>query len=174
MTGRRVILIVAAGGLVLGLVPPLIRSPPLVIWNATASAPEGLYRLRRGDPLRVGQWVAGAPPPALSDWLDHRGAAPKGVLLIKQIAALSPTRICWSNGLISLDGRRVATARTRDRNRRPLPRLTGCRRLAADQVFLLNAAPGSLDGRYFGPLPRRAVVGEVTPIWLVRRAADAG
>jgi type IV secretory pathway protease TraF len=48
MSGRRVILVVAAAGLILGLAPAVFRSPPLVIWNATASAPEGLYRLRRG------------------------------------------------------------------------------------------------------------------------------
>lgn len=166
MTGRRVILIVAAGGLVLGLVPAVFRPSPMVIWNATASAPEGLYRLRPSDPLHVGQWVAVAPPPALSDWLARRDAAPKGVLLIKRVAALSPSLICWSGGVVRVDGQLMAIAQTRDRNGRPLPILIGCRRVAADQVFLLNAAPGSLDGRYFGPLPRSAVIGQVTPIWV--------
>jgi type IV secretory pathway protease TraF len=33
-------------------------------------------------------------------------------------------------------------------------------------VFLLNRqAPNSLDGRYFGPVPARQVIGGARPLW---------
>jgi type IV secretory pathway protease TraF len=157
-------------GLLLGAVPGLLAWPPAVIWNATASAPQGLYRLQPMKEPSVGQLVAVRPPPPLAGWLARREAAPDGVLLIKRVAGLFPSTVCWSSGAVSIDGRLAARVRTHDRERRPLPVLHGCRRLDRAQVFLLNDVPGSLDGRYFGPLPRHAVVGRVTPIWLVNGA----
>ena len=39
-------------------------------------------------------------------------------------------------------------------------------RLANGDLFLMNpAVRDSLDGRYFGPLPARAVIGKATPLY---------
>ena len=53
-----------------------------------------------------------------------------------------------------------------------LPRWLGCHRLRPGELFLLNPAPDSLDGRYFGPLPDTGVVGVAHPL-LVRDAPGA-
>jgi conjugative transfer signal peptidase TraF len=159
-------------GVAAALVPSLLARPPLIIWNATASAPEGLYAVHQAPVLAVGDLVAVAPQPALAEWLDRRGAAPEGVLLLKRVAALGPTRVCWTAGHVTLDGRVIADVRTHDRQGRSLPALQGCRRLLGDEIFLLNTAPGSLDGRYFGPLSRAAVVGQATPIWVKKGVGD--
>lgn len=172
MRKRIAILWAAALGVVAGLAPSLLARPPLIVWNTTASAPEGVYALHPVDGLAVGDLVAIAPPPALAEWLDRRGAAPKGVLLLKRVAALGPALVCWTSGQVTLDGRVVADVRSRDRLGRPLPALRGCRRLLGGEIFLLNTAPGSLDGRYFGPLSRAAVVGRVTPIWVKKDVGD--
>ncbi|MBV8103395.1 MAG: S26 family signal peptidase [Hyphomicrobiales bacterium] len=37
--------------------------------------------------------------------------------------------------------------------------------IAADEVFLMNAAADSLDGRYFGPLPAASIIGRAAPLW---------
>lgn len=167
--------IIAAFGL-LGLAalgaPSLIDGPPWLIWNATASAPEGLYRLQPTHGLRTGDLVAVRPPEDLAAWLAQRDALPRGVLLIKRVAALAPTTVCRWDAQITIDGAPAAHARLADRQGRPLPRWRGCRRLGQADIFLLNAAAGSLDGRYFGPLRREAVVGRVTPVWLVKGGAD--
>ena len=162
----------AVGVLLVGATAAADCAPGLV-WNATASAPQGLYRLQSGLPLQSGELVAVRPPPALRLWLDGRGYAPAGVLLVKRVAALAPSTICRQGGRVSLDGVAIARAEPADRRGRALPIWTGCRRLGAGEVFLLNAAPGSLDGRYFGPLPRSAVVGRLSPIWLVDGARHA-
>jgi hypothetical protein len=66
---------------------------------------------------------------------------------------------------------------TQDRNGRDLPIWQGCHRLGAGEVFLMNPdAPDSLDGRYFGPLPRTAITARLTPLWTVSttgRTAEA-
>lgn len=147
-------------------------STPRLVWNATASAPEGLYGLHPTDALRPGQMVAVRPPPALVAWLDARGYAPSGVLLVKQVAALAPSIACRDSARVTIDGVVAADARGTDRWDRALPVWRGCRRLGPQEVFLLNDAPGSLDSRYLGPLPRGSVVGVLSPLWLLHGGRD--
>ncbi len=173
MIRRATILAMGAAGLALGLAPAALRWPPALIWNATASAPIGLYLLQIVDRPRVGDLVAVQPPSALAAWLDGRGAAPLGVLLIKRVAAVAPSTACWTPSELRLDGTPVARLLSHDRNGRRLPIPAGCRTLTPDQVLLLNHAPDSLDGRYFGPLPTAAVVGRARPIWTVERPVHA-
>lgn len=173
MTRRAAILAMGAAGLALGLAPAVVSWPPAVIWNVTASAPIGLYLVQVTDHPRLGELVAVQPPPRLAAWLDRRGAAPLGVLLVKRVAALAPSTACWTPGGLQVDGAPIARLLLRDRSARPLPVPTGCRTLAPDEVLLLNDAPDSLDARYFGPLPMAAVVGRARPIWIVKGAGHA-
>lgn len=143
-------------------VPPVT---PAWLWNTTASAPEGLYRLQPTPILAVGDWVAVRPQPRLERWLAARGALPAGVLLLKRIAALSPSRVCRRGDRLFVDGAPRALALAWDSRGRPLPQWRACRPLTANEVLLLNDAPGSLDSRYFGPLSRTSVVARAWPVW---------
>lgn len=139
---------------------------PRLIWNASASAPIGLYAVRPPEPPKVGELVAVTPPTALADWLAKRGYLPHGVPLLKQIAGLPGQRVCRSGYAISIDARPLGKARGRDSQGRPLPVWNGCRTIGRGELFLMNsAAPDSLDGRYFGPLPHTAVLGRAIPLW---------
>lgn len=155
------------GTLAIGATSAVCWSPRW-IWNATASAPEGLYRLQPGVVWRRGDLVAVRPTADLAGWLDRRGYAPGGVLLIKRVAALAPSTACRTGAAITVDGALVAQAKARDRAGRNLPVWSGCRLLTAEEVFLLNPTEGSLDSRYLGPLPRQSIVGRVTPLWLIQ------
>jgi type IV secretory pathway protease TraF len=47
-----------------------------------------------------------------------------------------------------------------------LPVWQGCRVVGADELFLMNWQSGdSLDGRYFGLVPRSSVIGKALPVW---------
>ncbi len=141
--------------------------PARLMWNATASVSVGLYRLSPADHLVVGDLVVVAPPPATAAFLARRGWLPLGVPLLKPIAARQGQRVCRTGGQVRIDGQLVARARIHDRQGRALPGWNGCRRLGAQDVFLLNAAaPDSFDGRYFGVSSRTAVLARATPIWL--------
>ena len=168
MSRRALTALLALGGTLAIGASSAVAWPPRWIWNATASAPEGLYRLQPGVVWRRGDLVAVRPTGDLAGWLDRRGYAPKGVLLIKRVAALAPSTACRMGTAITVDGAVVAQAGSRDRVGRNLPVWSGCRRLTAEDVFLLNPTEGSLDSRYLGPLSRRSVVGRVTPLWLIR------
>jgi len=143
----------------------LIHPHPRLIWNASASAPLGLYALHRTDDPRVGALVAVAPPQPLAGWLAERHYLPLGVPLIKHVAAIAGQRVCRIGDSVTIDARAVASARLRDSRGRPLPVWEGCRTLRVGELFLLNAdVPDSLDGRYFGALPTSAVLGRATPL----------
>jgi len=145
---------------------------PRLLWNASASAPIGLYRLHPGDTPAAGDMAAYRPSPALARFMDERHYLPVGVPLLKHVAARPGATICRRDAAVTIDGRTVAVARATDSHGRPLPGWRGCRALRADQLFLLNPAPDSFDGRYFGAVPASGLIGRATPI-LTRDTSDA-
>lgn len=149
----------------LSTIMAIVAPPPLLIWNASASVPLGLYGIRPdGDPP-VGALVAVAPPQRLDRWMAERGYLGQGVPLLKHVAAKTGQRVCRIGVTVSIDGRAIVVALIRDRIGRPLPVWQGCRTLAAGELLLLNPDhPDSLDGRYFGPLPASTVLGRAIPI----------
>lgn len=163
MTRRAYLL---AGGLaVLTIAVTLaVDLPTALIWNASPSAPIGLYAIRPAGTLAGSELVVVAPPAALARFLNARGYLPSGVPLVKRIAALPGQQVCRRGASILVDGAVVATARARDQLGRPLPSWQGCRRIAAGDVFFLNRHPDSFDGRYFGPLPENSIVGRAVPL----------
>ncbi|WP_278983799.1 S26 family signal peptidase [Sphingobium yanoikuyae] len=145
---------------------------PRLLWNASASAPIGLYRVHPGESPSHGDMVAFTPPPALARFMAERHYLPVGVPLLKHVAARPGALICRRDAAVTIDGRLVAIAKRADSHGRPLPVWRGCRALRPDELFLLNAAPDSFDGRYFGPVPACGLIGRATPI-LTRDAPDA-
>ena len=63
----------------------------------------------------------------------------------------------------------MAVAKLQDRMGRALPVWRGCHQVGAGEIFLLNPAPDSLDGRYFGVLPAAGLIGTAHPV-LTRNA----
>jgi conjugative transfer signal peptidase TraF len=173
MTRRRVISfatgLVALAGLGAGA-----RTAPRLVWNTTASAPVGLYWLSPARAVHVGDLVAIRPPAGPAAWMDRRSYLPSGALLIKQVAAVAPSRVCRQGARVTVDGVLRAIADEVDRRGRSLPQWSGCRILSSSELFALNNAPRSLDSRYLGPLPRTAVVGRLRPLLLSRSPSHAG
>lgn len=167
MTARSSLIVVTTFAVLLQLV--VGAAPKLLLWNASASVPRGLYLLRGAQPLRVGELVAVAPPTFLSEFTALRGYLPRNVLLVKHIAALGGQTVCRFARTITIDGRLVAIARLRDSRGRPLPTWQCCRQLRAGDVFLLNtSAADSFDGRYFGPLSASNITARAEPLWTVQ------
>ncbi|RLM30693.1 S26 family signal peptidase [Brenneria salicis ATCC 15712 = DSM 30166] len=118
-----------------------------------------------GD-LIVPDLVAVDPPEALAEFMVERGYIGRGVPLLKRVMALPGQEVCRVRRTITVDGIELGAALDRDRTGRDLPVWQGCRRIAGDEIFLMNPdVRDSLDGRYFGPIPVSAVIGRATPIY---------
>ncbi len=139
---------------------------PALVWNATASVPVGPYRVQPAARLKVTDLVLVRPPEELARFLANGSYLPRGVPLLKRVAALSGQLVCRTGLTITVDDVPFGEALEHDRRGRPLPVWQGCEVLGPDQVFLLNPdRPDSLDGRYFGPLPLASIVGQARPLW---------
>ena len=149
------------------------REPrPRLLWNASASAPVGLYRVAAIDRPGVGDLVVILPPPRLARLMATRGYLPRGVPLLKRIAGLPGTRVCRRGAVVTIGRDTVAVARARDAAGRELPVWRGCRTVGKCELFLLNPAADSFDGRYFGPIDAHGLLGRAIPI-LTRETAEA-
>jgi conjugative transfer signal peptidase TraF len=138
---------------------------PTLVWNASASAPVGLY-LMASTPARRGDLALVRTPSSVRDLAARRGYLPANVPMVKRIAAGPGDFVCAQGSRIFVNRIQVATRLAWDSARRPLPSWSGCRRLADDDVFLLMAhVPNSFDGRYFGPVARASIIGKLVPIW---------
>jgi type IV secretory pathway protease TraF len=133
---------------------------PLLVWNFTASAPPGLYRVL-DRPWVKGDWVALRPEPRVASMLTQYGVLESGRLLIKRVAAVKGDQICRNQSVVTINGRWVAIAKSSTTSGTALPNWGGCRRLTKGEVFLLGEAEASFDGRYFGVSEAAGILGPV-------------
>jgi len=170
MTGRAVALSAMTVGVAFMTFTITANPMPRLLWNASASVPVGLYGVEPVGKLAVADLVVAIAPRPLATLFAQRGYLPLSVPLIKRILALPGQFVCRTGLLITVDGKAVGAALAHDSRGRALPVWQGCRRIARDEVFLMNTdAAASLDGRYFGPIPITAIVGRALPLWTSTR-----
>lgn len=150
----------------MGLAVTIALPPkPLLVWNASASAPIGLYSVARADGVEPGEMVIAWAPARDRRLAAERRYLPLGVPLVKRVAAIAGDEVCALGQEIFINGRWTAERRIGDARGRPLPWWTGCLRLHGGQLFLLMNNPASFDGRYFGVTEGADVVGRARLIW---------
>lgn len=140
-----------------------------LIWNRTASLPQGLYWVSQ-DAFGRGDMVAVSEGSEAAQWAARHGFTGPGWPLLKEVSGMPGDLICRENVEIFINGKRVGTALVSAQNGVRLPRWAGCRTLADGEVFLLNAHPQSLDGRYFGVTQASDIDGRAIRVLAVRQA----
>ena len=139
---------------------------PLLVWNASASAPRGLYRVLPAEHYERGDLVLADPQPWVGEFAARRGYLPAGVPLVKRIAAAAGDTVCSDRLLVKVDGKSTAKCLLTDSKHRALPRWRGCHRLKPGEEFLLmRGVPDSFDGRYFGVTLIANNQGKLVPLW---------
>jgi len=137
---------------------------PLLLWNRTASEPEGLY-VRGAGSVSVGALIAFPAPSAAYPYADGQMGYLRRVPILKHVAAVSGDQVCTANDRLEINGRVRAPILRHDRRGAPLPRWDGCRRLRDGEVFVFSdRIPNSFDSRYFGPVNRAEIVGVFRPL----------
>lgn len=165
---RRVVSILAVSGAGVAAisVAGFADFAPVLVWNASASAPIGLYRIEQNRDPEIGDFVLVKPDESLEKFITTRGYLPANIPLLKRVAAFSGDEICRDRQAIFINEMRVADARILDSRGRKMPSWSGCIRLQPDEIFLLNDPENSLDGRYFGATSVDDVIGVARAVWV--------
>ena len=147
----------------------------LVVANTTSSVDPGLYLSRPGwlgGRVRVGSLVSLRVPEIARPYFAAHASRPVEAaadwFLIKPVAAGPSDLVDTTSDRVFVNGRDLGPIYDRDDLGRELPRWRGRRTLGeAEWLLVSTRCPGSLDGRYFGPVrtadleavrvPRRAV-----------------
>ncbi|MGK2912329.1 MAG: S26 family signal peptidase [Sphingobium sp.] len=164
-TLRRRIVVAGVGILILGLTSAFPPTPRLV-WNASASAPIGLYAVSPGASIDPGDMIIAQTPDPWRTMAARRRYIPANVPLVKRVAAVAGDEICALGAQIFLNGKWLAERRATDPRGRIMPWWSGCIRLHGRQLFLLIPnSPASFDGRYFGVTEGKLVIGKARLLW---------
>jgi conjugative transfer signal peptidase TraF len=141
----------AAFALALTVTNPTSR----ILYNATPSMPIGLY-VKRAAPVAPGAVVTVLARDVAADYAAARGFADPSDRFLKRVVAVGGDLVCARGGVVMIND--AVQAQRRIRLEAPyFPYWSECRRLAAQEVFLLGDSPDSFDGRYWGPTPRAAI-----------------
>ena len=157
----------ACAGLIATLGATSVMPPrPRLVWNASASAPIGLYAVGGGAGLARGDMVSARLPGELRMFAARRHYLPANVPLVKRVAAVPGDKVCAVGKRIFVNGLLFASRLARDGAGRVMPRWAGCVVLGEGRYFLLMAESGaSFDGRYFGVSAASDIVGKARLLW---------
>ncbi len=165
MRPRRILFfLVAVSVAALGVVSRF-EFAPVLVWNASASAPIGLYRIDDRAP-EIGDLVLVQVGAELKEFITEREYLPPEIPPLKLVAALSGAEIWPEDEAVLIDKIHLADAILFDSRRRKLPVWSGCFILQSDEMFLINTPQKSLDGRYFGATKLNDVIGVAVPVWV--------
>jgi len=103
MIRRSAILAVMALGVGATALPQHDDRPPWLVWNASASVPIGLYAVARISGVHAGDLVVARPPEPLARFLADGGYLPRGVPLLKHVAALAGQTVCRIGRSVTVD-----------------------------------------------------------------------
>ena len=157
----------AAAAIATALVATLVWPPrPLLLWNASASSPIGLYHVGPAAGAGPGDMVVAWPPDDARELGAERHYLPRNVPLVKRVAAAAGGRVCAIGEAIFVNGTLAVSRRAADPSGRLMPWWTGCEEVRGGDLFLLTAdVPDAFDGRYFGMTRSGLIVGRARLLW---------
>lgn len=164
-------LVIAGIGLSAILFSTFRPVPERLIWNRTGSIPEGFYWLS-DEPFTKDGWGVVSARSAEAQWAELHGFVGRDWPLLKRVAGVPGDKICRDGATVSINGLVAGEALIKAESGVVLPSWSGCRRVADDEIFLMNAHPQSLDGRYFGMTSVRDIDGSAILLLRAPWSAD--
>jgi conjugative transfer signal peptidase TraF len=169
MKNYKAIVIIAIFVLLAGVVLAVRKAPYYL--NLSDSEPWGIYQLTPFDGrLIAGELVFMEVPDQARPYVYGRGWLPEGALLLKNIGAVPGDKVIVDDHHIAVNGRYIGPISMQDHEGKPLPRLRGFLKIQSGLFLpISNRIPNSFDGRYFGPVPLRLILGKAKPVFIFKR-----
>ncbi len=134
-------------------------SLPWIRLNISPSVPVGLYRLTTLPSIITRGMLVVVPVPR-----SIQGIWPRLVPLLKPVAGIAGDEVCIRDGIFWIASMNYGSMDT-DSTASDVPHLSGCWIIQPGTVILASHAPGSLDGRVFGPTAIADLTAEARPLW---------
>ncbi len=135
---------------------------PVVLYNPSASAPIGWYRLRDKISLKNGEQIAVYAPEWARRLADKRGYLPYDYPLIKTIWAISGEQVCYHENRVIVPNRPDISRQKQDSLGRDMPVRSGCIILKSGEYLAISPdVQAGFDSRYFGPVGLENILGRV-------------
>lgn len=135
---------------------------PLILYNPSASAEIGFYRLHKDHAPELGAQIAAYAPEWARRMADERGYLPYDYPLIKSVLAVEGDEICYHKSGVRVPNGSVIPVQVRDRSGREMPVKSGCVVLGPDEYFIASPdVQAGFDSRYFGPVSIGNILGTV-------------
>ncbi|MEM6559993.1 MAG: S26 family signal peptidase [Planctomycetota bacterium] len=144
----------------------------VVIANTTASVQPGLYVRWPGwcgGEVKVGELVSIRVPEVAAGYFAERAGRPSSEAdewsLLKPVAAGPGQHVDSTGDRLLIDGIDHGPIYRADALGRELPSRKIRRVLGSDEWLLLSDIPGSIDGRYFGPVRSAEIEAVRVAVW---------
>src|SRR5665213_1449161 len=119
----------------------VVRLPLQIVYNTSASAPRGWYRVSHPAQFGVGDYVVAQLPEQIAALAAARGYLPRSVPVLKRIAAVAGQRACIQNSVVVIGTQKVARTLDVDFSGRPLTAWRHCRRLLMGCLLYTSPSP---------------------------------
>jgi signal peptidase I len=129
--------------------------------------PQGFYLIIPTKKIVLHDIVEFTPPSSVLDFIKEKHWVPKSGLIIKYVFAIPYDHVCIRNQALSINGKRIGRVYKFYGENKLLPQTKICGKLKEDQYLLLSTkSERSFDGRYFGVVSSREILGRAVPIFI--------
>lgn len=136
----------------------------LIIYNPTASVPEGFYRYA-GKQIQTGSIILFDTPDIVKKYTQEHHNTKSLDHFLKPVLAVGGDRVCYENGRFFLNAEEFSGVQKTDSYGNDLPIWAECRVLMPDEVFVYSdRIKNSFDSRYYGPVKKDRILGVFVPL----------
>ena len=138
-----------------------------ITYSATASMPRGFYLVVPTKKIARYDIVEFVPPKAILDFARDLRWIPESGLIIKYVFAIPGDDVCVRDEAIWINGKKIGKVYRSYAFEKLLPQTKICGKLGDDQYLLLSTKrERSFDGRYFGAISSRNILGRAISIFI--------
>lgn len=138
-----------------------------VTYSATTSMPRGFYLVVPIKKIMRYDIVEFTPPKVILDFVRNLHWIPESGLVIKYVFGMPGDDVCVHDEAIWINGNKIGRVYRTYAFEKLLPQTKICGKLENDQYLLLSTKrERSFDGRYFGAISSRNILGRAIPVFI--------
>jgi conjugative transfer signal peptidase TraF len=136
-----------------------------LVYSVTKSVPRGLYLIVPIKKIARYDIVEFKPPQAALNFIRENRLIPQNGTIMKYVFAIPNDNVCIYNQEIFINNKKAGHVYKFYAPNKLLPQTKICGKLQENQYLLLSAkSKRSFDGRYFGIVSSREILGHAIPI----------